>query len=67
MYYTKLNKKEKFQVDVLLHLNTALTSELGTDSTNDERKFIKALRRDNLRKIKEISPAFYKEIDDGER
>lgn len=63
----QLNKRDKFKVDVFLHMNAALTAELGTDSSQEERRFIKGLRKDNLRKIKEISPEFYKTIDDGER
>lgn len=63
----QLNKRDKFKVDVFLHMNAALTAELGTDSSQEERRFIKSLRKDNLRKIKEISPEFYKTIDDGER
>lgn len=65
---TKEDKEAKFnrwQISVLLHANAALNSELGTDSTGKEKKFIKDLIRENNNKIKEIDVEFYKSIKES--
>ena len=73
LFYLKMDKKmamkkiDRFRIDVLLHMNAVVTTNLGTDSTKEETAFIKSIIRENNRKIKDIDKEFFKTIDDGER
>jgi hypothetical protein len=65
--FYKMNKLTKFKIDVLLHMNAVVMTNLGTDSTKEEIAYVQRLKRENNKKIKEISPEFYKTINDGEK
>ncbi len=73
LFYLKMDKKmamkkiDRFKIDVLLHMNAVVMTNLGTDSTNEETAFVKSVVRENNRKIKDINKEFFKTIDDGER
>jgi hypothetical protein len=73
LFYLKMDKKmamskiKRFKIDVLLHMNAVVMTNLGTDSTNEETAFVKSIVRENNRKIKDIDKEFFKTIDDGER
>ncbi len=68
-YEKKLNmdKFKRFKIDILLHQNAALMADLGMDSTNEEIKYVQKLKKENLKKIKEIDADFFDTIDDGEK
>jgi lipid A disaccharide synthetase len=59
-------KLKKFKVDMLLRLNSTITSMMGIDSTKGEEAFAKKLRKSNLKMIKEIDPEIFDMIDDKE-
>ena len=63
---TKAEKLIRFKVDLLLRINSTITSMTGIDSSEKEVAFANKLRRENLKKIKEIDPQFFDKIDDGE-
>lgn len=63
---TKAEKLKKYKIDLLLRINSTITSMLGTDTTAEELAFAKKLRKENLKKIKEIDPEFYTKIEDEE-
>tara|TARA_R110002020_G_scaffold92981_7_gene224584 strand:- start:421 stop:939 length:519 start_codon:yes stop_codon:yes gene_type:complete len=73
LFYLKMDKKmamrkiDRFKVDVLLHMNAVVMSNLGTDSTKEETVYVKSIVKENNRKIKDIDKEFFKTIDDGER
>ena len=60
----KEQKENRWKIGVLLHANASLNSELGTDSTGKEKKFVKGLIKENNNKIKEIDVEFYKTIQE---
>jgi len=63
----KMSKIDNFKIDVLLHMNAIVMSNLGTDSTKEEKAYIKNIVKENNKKIKEINKEFFKTIDDGEK
>jgi hypothetical protein len=63
---TKTEKLKQFKIDILLRLNSTASSYLGVDSDPKEEAFIKKIRKDNLKKIKEIDPEFFDSINDNE-
>ena len=63
----KMRKIDNFKIDVLLHMNAIVMSNLGTDSTKEEKAYIKNIVKENNKKIKEINKEFFKTIDDGEK
>jgi hypothetical protein len=67
LIFYNMNKLTKFKIDVLLHMNAAIMTNLGTDSTKEEITYVQRLKRENNKKIREISPEFYKTINDGEK
>lgn len=64
---TKTEKLRNFKIDLLLRLNSTITSYTGIDSTEKELTFARKLRRQNNKMIKEIDPEFFDVIDDKEK
>lgn len=60
---TKINA---YKIDLLLKVNSVMTSCLGVESTEEEKAFVEKQRRDNLKKIKEIDPSFFDRIVEDE-
>ena len=67
LIFYNMNKLTRFKIDVLLHMNAAIMSNLGTDSTKEEITYVQRLKKENNRKIKEIDSEFFKTINDGEK
>ena len=67
LIFYNMNKLTRFKIDVLLHMNAAIMTNLGTDSTKEEIAYVQRLKKENNKKIREISPEFYKTINDGEK
>lgn len=65
--FYKMSKLRKFKIDVLLHMNAAIMTNLGTDSTKEEIAYIQKLKKEHNKKINEIDSEFYKTINDGEK
>lgn len=63
---TKTELLKKFKVDLLLRLNSTITAGIGIDSSDKELAFANKLRKENLKKIKEIDSEFFKSIEDDE-
>lgn len=60
---TKINT---YKIDLLLRVNSVMTSCLGVESTEEEKAFVEEQRKDNLKKIKEIDPSFFDRIVEDE-
>ena len=61
-----LDKTKRFKIDLLLRINSTISSQMGIDSSDEEIKFCQELRANNLKKIKEIDPEFFDSINDNE-
>jgi restriction endonuclease Mrr len=62
----KTEKLNRFKIDLLLRVNSTISSQMGIDSSDKEVAFCKKLRKENLKKIKEIDPEFFETINDNE-
>jgi hypothetical protein len=61
-----LDKEKRFKIDILLRMNSTISSQMGIDCTDEEIKFCQELRANNLKKIKEVDPEFFESINDNE-
>lgn len=60
-YYYHTDSEIRRQIDKLLHKNSTIQSNLGTESTPEERKEAKDKWMELARQIKSIDPKFYRE------
>jgi hypothetical protein len=61
-----LEKLKRWKIDLLLRANATILSQMGIDSTEEEKVFANELRKENLKKIKDIDPDFFDIINDNE-
>lgn len=61
-----LDKEKRFKIDLLLRVNSTISSQMGIDCTDEEVTFCQKLRNENLKKIKEVDPDFFESINDNE-
>ena len=60
-YYYYQDAEVREQIDELLQQNATIQSNLGTDSTTEEREEAKRQWMELAKKIREIDPKFYRE------
>jgi len=60
-YYYHQDAEVRAQIDELLQQNATIQSNLGTDSTTEERAEAKRQWMELAKKINEIDPKFYRE------
>jgi len=60
-YYYYQDAEVRAQIDELLQQNATIQSNLGTDSTTEERAEAKRQWMELAKKINEIDPKFYRE------
>ena len=60
-YYYYQDAEVRAQIDELLQQNATIQSNLGTDSTSEERAEAKRQWMELAKKINEIDPKFYRE------
>jgi hypothetical protein len=61
-----LEKLKRWKIDLLLRANATILSQMGIDSTEEEKVFANELRKENLKKIKDIDPDFFDIVNDNE-
>jgi hypothetical protein len=57
---------KKWKIDLLLRANATILSQMGIDSTEEEKVFANELRKENLKKVQDIDPEFFDIINDNE-
>ncbi len=60
-YYYYQDAEVRTQIDELLQQNATIQSNLGTDSTTEEREEAKRKWMELAKQIREIDPKFYRE------
>lgn len=59
-------KLKRWKIDLLLRANATILSQMGIDSTEEEKVFANELRKENLKKVQDIDPEFFDIINDNE-
>lgn len=59
-------KLKRWKIDLLLRANATILSQMGIDSTEEEKVFANQLRKENLKKVQDIDPEFFDIINDNE-
>jgi hypothetical protein len=57
---------KRWKIDLLLRANATILSQMGIDSTEEEKVFANELRKENLKKVQDIDPEFFDIINDNE-